>query len=549
MKKLLLAMAILLFAVCFSVVAFADGEVPENYKETESSYVIYTDAQYQEVILGVYNETLPNKTIVLGCDISVTLDLVMEKPCDISLDLNGYTYTNNYKVVKRGDFDLRHKDAIIRIRNGNMICNFCVFVFQTSESVASEDTNQGQVYLENVNITSLEEVIYNYGGYGGVLSFKNCNLDVTSSQYSILGGGNCSKTGILYQIEGGSYDGLNIYCAREGSYARDCTVYNRDLKIDSWHSHGQNGTDVSVEIRNVNVTDGNVYLNDARVDPVLYDCTYRSIDMTGGSQSMVVYTSASCQRAATKTTYTSTESSFTVDEQYSIDNPAIPHSATDDNDCTTDVLCSMCQAVVVYPKLFAEHDKHTSAIDYKNGFGAQGEMLVSCKNCSAIKESAVAPAILTPLGYSYSKKGTGIDGGYEVNADALLAYETVTGKSLTFGIIVLNPDYQTESTFFTGKALTCASKSVTVELKTKDYSYFNFSISGFTAATENLDLIISAYAYTEDDASDICFIQKQYDDGKGPVAEMFEKNDGALYSVTLAGVRENDLDAINKENE
>ena len=191
------------------------------------------------------------------------------------------------------------------------------------------------------------------------------------------------------------------------------------------------------------------------------------------------------------------------------------------------------------------------AISYKDGYGSAGYCDFNCSMCSTryTETNPSAPAILTPLGYSYSKKGTGINGGYEVNADALLAYETVTGKSLTFGIIVLNPNYQTEDTFFTGKTLTCANKAVTVEFKTKDYSYFNFSISGFTADTENLDLIISAYVYSEDDASDVCFVQKQYDDGEGPVSGVFEKTDATLYSVTLAAVRENDLDAITKEKE
>ena len=362
-----------------------------------------------------------------------------------------------------------------------------------------------------------------------------------NSSYGALGtrAGSYNIEECLFQVDNSVIYGIrdSYWPMSKGSYIRNSRFKNT-VNIDGYMSANKTlaiPRSEPVEIRNTvfegskfSIGGGTIHLN-------LIDCQFAE-DMKfnvysdrNGSGSIYITTSATCTNAGTQYYKTSTFSDVkdvtTLDfnEQYSIDNPAIGHAPV--GECLS--------------------------ISYKDGYGSAGYFDFNCSMCGARYTEATpsAPAILTPLGYSYSKKGTGIDGGYEVNADALLAYETVTGKSLTFGIIVLNPDYQTESTFFTGKALTCASKSVTVELKTKDYSYFNFSISGFTAATENLDLIISAYAYAENDASDICFIQKQYDDGKGPVAEMFEKNDGTLYSVTLAGVRENDLDAINKENE
>ena len=212
-KTILFCLCVLVLACGLCVGAMAEESVPQNYEESDTAYTIYTDAQYQEVLIGVYEGTLPNKTIVLGCDISVTYDLYMEKPCDITIDLNGNTYTNNYRPVKTGDFDLRHKDAVIRIKNGNMVCNFCVFVFQSNRNTEySAVDNMGQVYLENVNIDSQEEVIYWYGGYGGVLSFKNCNLNVRGD-YKTNGGGTCgTASGMLYQMEGCTFDGFNVHC-------------------------------------------------------------------------------------------------------------------------------------------------------------------------------------------------------------------------------------------------------------------------------------------------------------------------------------------------
>ena len=307
MKLRILSFIAILAALIFvfAVSAYAEEAVPENYVDTNDGYIIYTDDQYKEVILGVYEGTLDNKKIIFGCDITVTLDLYMEKPCDITIDLNGHTYTNNYRPVKVGDFDLRHKDAIIRISNGNMVSNFCVFVFQKNSDEAYKDVdNMGQVYLENVNISCQEEIVYNYGGHGGVLSFKNCNLDVRGENYSVMGLGNCQTgKGTLYQIDGGSYDGLQIHCAKPGSYVKNCTVYNRNLNIDSWHGHSESGSDVSVEVRNV-VIEIEVYLNDALVDPMLYDCTFPKVNLSNKSNAVIIsYTSPTCTEPGTMTTY------------------------------------------------------------------------------------------------------------------------------------------------------------------------------------------------------------------------------------------------------
>ena len=103
MKKRFLLVAVMsLIVFCFfATLAYASEDAPESYIESDDAYTIYTDSQYKEVILGVYNGTLENKTIVFGCDISVTLDLYMEKPCDISIDLNGFTYTNRCRSLHR----------------------------------------------------------------------------------------------------------------------------------------------------------------------------------------------------------------------------------------------------------------------------------------------------------------------------------------------------------------------------------------------------------------------------------------------------------------
>lgn len=453
MKKIILfSLCILILACGLCIGAMAQDTVPENYEESDTAYTIYTDAQYQEVLIGVYEGTLPNKTIVLGCDISVNYDLYMEKPCDITIDLNGKTYTNNYRPVKAGDFDLRHKDAIIRIKNGNMVCNFCVFVFQNNRnSEYSEVDNMGQVYLENVNIDCAEEVIYCYGGYGGVLSFKNCNLNVRGN-YKTNGGGTCgTSSGMLYQMEGCSFDGLNVHCALPGSYLRNCTVYDQELFIDSWHAHGESGTDVEIELTNVQI-ETQLRLNDTRIDPVLYDCTYPQVVLTGSQQLIVSYTSATCDLAGTKTVYKGSATGALDEEYYA---PALGH--------TIDTV---------------EGVRYTSYFEkgFKYGYCGRCEI-------NATETEASAPAVFTSLGFSYSKyegAPNSIIQGFKFNKEA----SSYMGDDFEFGIIAVGNEG--------GEAIDAINMPNAIKISLKE-GYFEIKISGLEGEFCQKHIVLCAY--------------------------------------------------------
>ena len=487
MKLRILSIIAILAALIFvfAVSAYAEEAVPENYVDTNDGYIIYTDDQYKEVILGVYEGTLANKKIILGCDISVTLDLYMEKPCDITIDLNGHTYTNNYRPVKAGDFDLRHKDAIIRISNGNMVSNFCVFIFQKNSDEAYKDVdNMGQVYLENVNISCQEEIVYNYGGHGGVLSFKNCNLDVRGENYSVMGLGNCQTgEGTLYQIDGGSYDGLQIHCAKPGSYIKNCTVYNRNLNIDSWHGHSESGGDVSVEVRNV-VIEIEIYLNDALVDPILYDCTFPKVNLSNKSNAMIVsYTSPNCTEAGTMTTYHHL-TEVTVDGEYPILNPALGHNLDIDN--FNDIV-------------------YTS-------FNQKGKYVADCKNCDATnveQTEASAPALFEGIKYSAPEGAKGeLVISFDLNVDAISDYKSVAGDKFKFGVFATAKSVIGSREMFdeVGAAI---SGIMNVELTENNYTGFDLRIKGFrTDAHMSAKLAFGLYALElDDDVASVSYIQ------------------------------------------
>lgn len=452
MKKTVIFIACLVISACaLCVGALATDAVPEKYEVSDTAYTVYTDAQYQEVILGVYEGTLPNKTIMLGCDISVTLDFYMEKPCDITIDLNGKTYTNNYRPVKAGDFDLRHEDAIIRIKNGNMVSSFCVFVFQTNSNTEySSVDNMGQIYLENVNIDSAEEIIYNYGGYGGVLNFKNCNMKVRGN-YSVNGLGNCgANKGMLYQIDGGTYDGLQIHCARPGSYIRNCTVYDRELFVDSWHAHGEGGSDVEVEFTNV-VSEIKIRLNDPRVDPVLYDCTYPLVEL-GDNQLIVSYTSPSCEKAGTKLVYQGSATGV-LDESYNA--PALGHSIEN-------------IANIAYTNYFEK--------GFKTGY---------CSNCeqNVTENEATASALFVSLGFSYSKyegAPNSIIQGFKLNSEM----RSYMSEDFEFGVVAVGNEG--------GAEIDALSQSKAISKKLNE-GYFDIKISGISSELCNKYIVFCAY--------------------------------------------------------
>ena len=471
MKKRFLLVAVMsLIVFCFfATLAYASEDAPESYIESDDAYTIYTDSQYKEVILGVYNGTLENKTIVFGCDISVTLDLYMEKPCDISIDLNGFTYTNNYRPVKTGDFDLRHKDAIIRIKNGNMKSSFCVFIFQTNSNAEyANDDNMGQVYLENVNIDSQEEVIYAYGGYGGILSFKNCNMNVIGD-YKVSGGGKCgTNLGVLYQIEGGSYDGFNFHCARDGSYMRDCTVYSQELFVDSWHQHGgeNNNADSTVVFTNV-VVETQFRLNDERVDPVLYDCSVPKFVLTGGKQTVISYTSPTCDAPGTKTTYFNSADNVTVDEQYSIDNPATGHKPSD----------------TVIERYFAKTSDGAS-----NYF--ENQLIISpCANCGTQNEFTLEnTSLFTKKGYSYSQyDASTVSYTIYINREAIESYN----PALLYGIVVSANPSGAPISYIDG-AISHDNKTIAMEFQSTDVAY-SIITAKLTNVAENTELHLGAY--------------------------------------------------------
>ena len=473
-KKIFLMLALITVLGCiFAISVSASDTAPESYVESDTSYTVYTDSQYQEVILGVYEGTLANKTIVFGCDIMVTLEFIMQNPCDITIDLNGFTYTNNTTINKSGDFDFQNKDAIIRIKNGNISSSFCVFIFRTA----------GQLYAEDIDVVSRDECVYRYGNsHDAVISLKNCKMDAIGDYLAVNLNGNCgresgSEGGSLYLIEGGEYAGLGIYCPRDGSYVKDCLVYEKRLALDTWHKHA--GTkdkpqNVILNITNVTVTggDGEIYLNDVSLEPMLYDCTFSKINLSNKTGAVIIsYTSPTCTDAGTKTKYHNL-TSITVDEQYSIDNPAKGH--TSDLENIRDIV-------------------------YQNGFHNAGAYLCPCTDCGATDTRVEAASLFACLGYSVTESGSaGIVIGFTLNGKAITEYEEITNRTVKYGVFAVSKDKLGTNDVFASDG-TVAQGVINAELTNSSFTVFQIKIRGFvTDAQKNKMIAMGAYVKVTD---------------------------------------------------
>ena len=502
MKKLyLILVMVVALTLCLCIVSVAQDTAPESYVSSETAYTVYNDAQYQEVILGIYNNELENKTIVFGCDILVTLDFVMTNPCDITIDLNGFKYTNNTINNKSGDFDFQNGSAIIRIKNGSIESNFCVFIFRTS----------GQLYAESIEVVSHDECVYRYGGsHNAIVSLKNCKMNATADYYAVNLNGNCgcpqgSEGGSLYQIEGGEYGGLAILCPRDGSYVRDCLVYEKNLCLDTWHRHAGTSSapkNVELEVRNVKVTSdsGEIYLNDVGLSPILYDCTFKKINLSNKSDAVIIsYTSPTCENPGTKTKYYNL-TSISVDEQYSIDNPAKGHTANLDE--ILDLV-------------------------YENGFNNAGTYICTCTECGAmdIKEKTPsASALITFVGISAPMNGNGICIGYAIGCEAIETYKSYE-KTFEYCVVAYIPLENETNVDPIGTDLKPIDYTISTPLSA-EYSAVDFVINGFGSHVDT-PLAMCAYVY---DGSEVDYLNAS-------ISETVSiSQDDYVSTITLASV-------------
>ena len=478
MKKIIiLALAVLSLACLLSVSISA----ADTYEVSENAYTVYDEAQIIEVFNGVRDGVLENKEIVLGCDITmVTTDLYLNKACEIFINLNTFTLTNNKSVGQTGDFQFSNKNAILHIKNGKINSNFCVFIFNGNSAADPNEEGKedsGQIFAEDLVIVSKEECVYGYNGSFGTLNFKNCDLSTIDNYATVSLNGGCGKNtgcetgGTLYQIEGGRYRGFNVYCPRAGSYMKDCEIYEKDINCDTWCKHGYNDGTTDMVFTNVNAAGLAITLSDARMTVSIIDSEFASVKMASNKMYITEYTSPTCDKAGTKMDYYGLTSAKrgegTIDTAYSA--PALGHNA--DPDKTGDI----------------HYDSYL-----------ESGMLAVCVRCGTVMadENIKAEPLFTFLGYSTPEDGSyGIVASFIVNVKAIEQYELKTGKSLTYGIVAgakskLGDNNPLDNN---GNAIVVENGSVVKADISREYASYDFLLTGMNENQLDTELVIATY--------------------------------------------------------
>ncbi len=170
-------------------------------------------------------------------------------------------------------------------------------------------------------------------------------------------------------------------------------------------------------------------------------------------------------------------------------------------------------------------------------FDKNGTRVVKCARCTETTTDEGAEPIITTKGYSVKADGTGIDGGYLINLDALEVYEALVGKA-KIGIIIANAQgANTLTRYENGEYMLTTNKGLMVELTSREYNSFSLAINGFNEDTaNNLSLIICAYVIADYDsdsetADTIKYIQHDIEASEDDLVELTPSV--YLYTLTL----------------
>ena len=167
-------------------------------------------------------------------------------------------------------------------------------------------------------------------------------------------------------------------------------------------------------------------------------------------------------------------------------------------------VCSNCEKVISC--LNTEHNLNIDII-YES-FTSNGSKTVQCLDCSSTTVIDNLPALFTCLGYSAPEDGRGgIAIGYTVNNEAITEYETITGKTLKYGVFAVAKDKLGTNDVFAEDG-TVASNTIAVEISNHGFVAFELKIIGFTDEYKDLKLAMGAYvAVTDGETTEYSYMQ------------------------------------------
>ncbi|MBQ7761058.1 MAG: hypothetical protein IJ400_03275 [Clostridia bacterium] len=133
-------------------------------------------------------------------------------------------------------------------------------------------------------------------------------------------------------------------------------------------------------------------------------------------------------------------------------------------------------------------------ISYTNGFLANGTQIICCGNCHENIEGETTAPIFVNLGYTYSETGSGaIMQGFAVDSNALCAYQTVTGKTISYGLVVAVKSVVNTTNLIDASEKATSDYIGAVSFTGKNYDIFEMKLQGLKENYSDLEVYCCAY--------------------------------------------------------
>lgn len=176
------------------------------------------------------------------------------------------------------------------------------------------------------------------------------------------------------------------------------------------------------------------------------------------------------------------------------------------NHTAKDGVCTECNAIV-----YCNNDSHNLeiiSISYANGYDKEGVKVVRCLDCYASQTETKASPLFTCVGFSVPEDGRGgIALTFSLDNDAISEYETVTGKTLKYGVFAVAESKIGNNSIF-DESGNVFNGAICADVTEYEFNMFDIKIVGFEDDHKSLPLAMGAYiSVTEGSTTEYSYIQ------------------------------------------
>ena len=515
-RRMLLLIAMVVFVACMlCVTAFAQDISVEADELSDIHTAIASTQVGDSITINLINNIIIPKTSEA---IKINKDII------VTINLNGFKIVGTHGGGSAGNaygMHLDSKDCKL-ILNGSTTVDYINYEIPQDEKITASNgiivnPNEGrdvitpdyasdgpavvvlagELILNNMYIhqyNSGEWAIFFFGKSGGEqyhdLTINNSIVRSNSSRYAALGTRNAGTVkSSLVKIENSVIHGTGNeewLSMSAGSYIKNTRIAEHIFKIDSYlkDNYAREGNEAILQ--NV-IFENKLTSNTGAIYVKMIDCQFvngMNIYVVGDSQGKTIFTaieSPTCEEAGRQASiacYKGGEKTITSFDDLTLD---------------TEVDLS---------PLGHEADPNKTGDIHYNSYLEDG-MLAVCVRCGVTMadENIKADPLFKFLGYSTPEDGSyGIVVSYMVDYKAVALYEQKTGKALTYGIVAgakqnLGDNNPLDKD---GNVVTLDKGAVIKAEVGKEYSAYDFKLTGLGENQLDLELVMATYVVIDD---------------------------------------------------